>query len=189
VSRTDQAFADFYAVYLAHHRHPLNRALHLSAKLLAAGSLLGAAGLRSFLLLLAAPVLAVAPCWLGHLWFEGNRPVSWERPSASLLGTLAGWAARLRPRRPAPEGPAERRQAGERPGPQPPLPRRQAGGAPAPEPPPLRPQAGVGPEAGGGPAPAAGGRAYYSFLADLRMCGSMLVPWRTGSSRDASEPT
>jgi hypothetical protein len=212
VSRTDQAFADFYAVYLAHHRHPLNRALHLSAKLLAAGSLLGAAGLRSFLLLLAAPILAVAPCWLGHLWFEGNRPVSWERPSASLLGTLAGWAARLRPRRPAPEGPAERRQAGAGPAPAPPLLRREAGGGPAPElllplrpqagggaaagggPAPelllpLRPQAGGGAAAGGGPAPAAGGRAYYSFLADLRMCGSMLVPWRTGSSRDASDPT
>ena len=155
MSRTGQTFAEFYAVYLADHRHPLNRALHLAAKLLAAASLLGAVGLRSFLLLLAAPVLAVAPCWLGHLWFEGNRPVSWERPSASLLGTLAGWAGRLmRPWRPAPPPPAARRQAG------------------------------------GGPAPAAGGRAYYSFLADLRMCGSMLVPWRTaGSPRDASEPT
>jgi hypothetical protein len=96
VSRTGPPFAEFYADYLSHHRHPLNRALHLLAKLLAAASLLGALRAGSILLLLAAPVLAVAPCWLGHLAFEGNSPVSWERPSASLLGTLAGLAGRLR---------------------------------------------------------------------------------------------
>jgi hypothetical protein len=96
VSRTGTPFAEFYADYLSHHRHPLNRALHLLAKLLAAACLLGAVRAGSILLLLAAPVLAVAPCWLGHLAFEGNNPVSWERPSASLLGTLAGLASRLR---------------------------------------------------------------------------------------------
>jgi hypothetical protein len=69
VSRSDPTFAEFYADYLAHHRHPLNRALHLLAKLLALASLLGAVGERSVALLLAAPALAVAPCWLGHLWF------------------------------------------------------------------------------------------------------------------------
>jgi hypothetical protein len=147
VSGTDPAFAEFYADYLAHHRHPLNRALHMLAKLLVAGSLLGALRERSVALLLAAPALAVAPCWLGHLLFERNRPVSWERPSASLLGTLAGGVRSLAPRQ-------------------------QAGARPAP--PPARPA----------------GRAYYSFLADLRMCGEMLVARRgAGDSRKADEPT
>jgi hypothetical protein len=88
---TDPTFAEFYRAYLAHHRHPLNRGLHLLAKLLAIAALVAAVGEKSVLLLLAALALAVAPCWLGHLCFERNRPVSWERPSASLLGTLAGW--------------------------------------------------------------------------------------------------
>jgi len=126
-------FSEFYAGYLAHHRHPANRALHLLAKLLAIAGIAAAAYEHSLLMLLAVPVLAVAPCWLGHLWFEGNRPVSWHQPAASLLGTLG----RL-----------------------------------------LR---------AGPPREAAGGRAYYSLLADLRMCGEMLAGW--GASRSRSEPT
>jgi hypothetical protein len=166
VSRTGPTFAEFYAAYLTHHRHPLNRALHLLAKLLAAACLLGAARERSALLLLAAPALAVAPCWLGHLWFEGNRPVSWERPSASLLGTLAAsprrlaaQALRLAPRR---------RPAAALPGP-PATPAAPAPAAPA-------------------SAQPAAGRAYYSFLADLRMCGAMLVS-RGGGATTASTGT
>jgi hypothetical protein len=161
VSRTGPTFAEFYAAYLTHHRHPLNRALHLLAKLLAAASLLVAVRERSVLLLLAAPALAVAPCWLGHLWFEGNRPVSWERPSASLLGALAAGARRL-------AAPALRFAS-----------RRPA--CP-------RPTSGANPP---GEAAAPTARAYYSFLADLRMCGEMLVSRRgvpaSGDSADAGE--
>ncbi|HVT17004.1 MAG TPA: DUF962 domain-containing protein [Thermoanaerobaculia bacterium] len=132
-----EAFEEFYAVYLADHRHPVNRALHLLAKLLAIAGIVAAVVERSFLLLLAVPILAVAPCWIGHLLLEGNRPVSWRQPSASLLGTLHGWLRRPLQRRPA--------------------------------------------------QPARGGRAYYSFLADLRMCGEMLA--RKDSPRFSKEPT
>ena len=121
MSQIDPTFSEFYADYLAHHRHPWNRALHLAAKLLALAALTAAVYERSVLLLLAAPVLAVAPCWIGHLLFEGDRPVSWTRPAASLLGSLG-------------------RICG-------------IGGRP-PRPPGVRP--------------------YYSFAADLRMCGAML---------------
>jgi hypothetical protein len=117
------------------------------AKLLVVASLLAAVRGRSVALLLATPALAVAPCWLGHLLFERNRPVSWERPSASLLGALAGGVRRL----------ARRRQAGARPAP---------------------------------PPASRTGRAYYSLLADLRMCGETLVPGRAArASRNADEPT
>jgi hypothetical protein len=144
MSQGEPAFSEFYAAYLEHHRQPLNRALHLLAKLLALASLAAAVVERSPLLLLAAPVLAVAPCWLGHLWFEGNRPVSWEQPAASLLGTLAGALRRLAPRR--------------------------AGAARPGQPP--------------------AGRAYFSLLADLRMCGEMLVsrPPAAGSHPAAEPP-
>jgi hypothetical protein len=118
--------------------------MHMLAKLLAVAALLGAVRERSIALLLAAPVLAVAPCWLGHLWFEGNRPVSWEQPSASLLGSLAARVRRL-------------------------VGRGRDGARPA--------------------APAAS-RACYSFLADLRMCGEMLVARGAArGSRAANEKT
>jgi hypothetical protein len=140
MSQSDPTFSEFYADYLAHHRHPWNRALHLAAKLLALAALAAAVYERSVLLLLAAPVLAVAPCWIGHLLFEGDRPVSWTQPAASLLGSLG-------------------RVCG-------------IGGRP-----PRRP----------------GVRPYYSFAADLRMCGAMLgMPARPASGVKpgaSSEPT
>jgi hypothetical protein len=88
MNQSDPTFSEFYADYLAHHRHPWNRALHLAAKLLALAALAAAVYERSVLLLLAAPILAVAPCWIGHLLIEGDRPVSWTQPAASLLGSL-----------------------------------------------------------------------------------------------------
>jgi hypothetical protein len=137
MSQRDPTFSEFYAGYLAEHCHPANRALHLLAKLLAIAAIVAAAYERSLLLLLAAPVLAVAPCWLGHLWFEGNRPVSWTQPAASLLGTFSDLCRFGR-------ADSTRRPAG-------------------------------------------GGRAYYSFLADLRMCGEMLAGM--GTARSSKEPT
>lgn len=124
MNQSDPTFSEFYSDYLAHHSHPWNRALHLAAKLLALGALAAAVYERSFLLLLTAPVLAVAPCWIGHLLFEGDRPVSWTQPAASLLGSLGRIC-------------------------------------------------GIGASGGRPPRPP-GVRPYYSFAADLRMCGAML---------------
>jgi hypothetical protein len=159
MSQSDATFSEFYADYLAHHRHPLNRALHLAAKLLAIAALAAAVHERSALLLLAVPVLAVAPCWIGHLLFEGNRPVSWSQPSASLLGTLGGICGRRGIG--AIGGIARRRRRRETPAP----------GLPS----------------GATPPRPAGGRPYYSFAADLRMCGAMLT--LRGTPRASNEPT
>ena len=154
MSQRDPTFSEFYASYLAHHCHPANRALHLLAKLLAIAGIVAAAYERSLLMLLAVPVLAVAPCWLGHLCFEGNRPVSWTQPAASLLGTLSTLCGFGRGRRTG------------------------GGGRPLGHDRPLHDDP---------PRAAAGGRAYYSFLADLRMCGEMLAGM--GAARSSKEPT
>jgi hypothetical protein len=82
------SFDAFYAGYLAGHRHPANRALHLLAKLAVLAALGAAVGQASVLPLLAVPLLAVGPCWAGHLLFERNAPTAWTRPHASLLGTV-----------------------------------------------------------------------------------------------------
>lgn len=83
-----QRFGEFYVAYRAEHRHPVNRALHLVAKLGIVVAVAVGVVERSVLALLAAPVLGVAPCWIGHFVFERNRPTAWTRPSASLLGAL-----------------------------------------------------------------------------------------------------
>lgn len=83
------SFAEFYAAYRGEHRHPANRALHLLAKVGIVGAIGVAVVTTSVLPLLAVPVVAVAPCWLGHVLFERNRPTAWTRPSASILGSVA----------------------------------------------------------------------------------------------------
>lgn len=112
-------FDEFYRLYLDQHRHPATRALHLLAKFLMVGALVFAAVRSSWIALLLAPLLAVLPCWLGHLLFDRNRPTSWTRPASSLLGTIGRVL-------------------------------------------------GLGKGDGGG------GRAFWSFAADLRMCAAML---------------
>lgn len=87
-SKVNEPFAEFYAAYLLQHRHPLNRALHLLAKLAMAAALVTAWLRGSLVLVAAVPFLGVLPCWLGHL-IEGTRPTVRSRPSASLLGFLA----------------------------------------------------------------------------------------------------
>jgi hypothetical protein len=168
MNQSEPTFSEFYAGYLAHHRHPANRALHMLAKLLAIAGLVAAVHERSVVILLAVPVLAVAPCWLGHLWFEGNRPVSWNQPSASLLGTLAAACGMGRTRRDGGAAGEGRGQLG--------LP--TGDGRPLQAEPPPTPRT---------PETPAGGRAYYSFLADLRMCGEMLTG--KGAARSSSEST
>jgi len=111
-------FDEFYVAYLAQHRRPANRALHLLAKFAMVALLVVAVAERSWLALVAMPFAGVLPCWLGHLLVEHNRPTSWTRPAASLLGTL-------------------------------------------------RAKFMFGRGAGAG-------RPYWSFVADLRMCASML---------------
>lgn len=81
-------FDEFYVAYLAQHRHPANRALHLFAKFAMVALLVMAIVDRNWLALIAVPFAGVLPCWLGHRFVEHNQPTSWSRPEASLLGTL-----------------------------------------------------------------------------------------------------
>ena len=166
MNQGDPTFSVFYADYLAHHRHPWNRALHLAAKLLALAGLAAAVYERSVLLLLAVPVLAVAPCWIGHLLFEGDRPVSWTQPAASLLGSLGRICGIGRSGESSNSADSDNRadcdntasdsaDSGTH---------RGRLRAPALAPDPDRPRGARPP----------GVRPYYSFAADLRMCGAML---------------
>lgn len=82
-----QSFDDFWPVYLAEHRHPLTRQMHV------AGTLLGL-----FLVcasLFAGPALALlgiavgyALAWIAHFQVEGNRPATFGHPLWSLRGDL-----------------------------------------------------------------------------------------------------
>jgi hypothetical protein len=84
-----QRFADFYPYYLSEHRNRTCRRLHVigtTLVLLIVGASIVSANAW---LLIAAPVAGYAFAWLGHFFFEKNRPATFRHPWYSLLGDLA----------------------------------------------------------------------------------------------------
>jgi hypothetical protein len=89
---------DFWPEYLAQHRHPVNRALHVTGTVLATGLLVAGAVRGDWRLLAAAPLAGYGFAFFGHFVVEKNRPKSFEAPLASLASDfrMAGLALRGR---------------------------------------------------------------------------------------------
>jgi hypothetical protein len=81
-----ERFADFYPVYLAEHANPTSRRLHLVGSSLALVCLAGFAATLNPLWLLAALVCGYGFAWVGHFFFEHNRPATFRQPLYSLVG-------------------------------------------------------------------------------------------------------
>ena len=80
-------FADFYPYYLGEHAHPVCRRLHFvgSALVLSVIALV-AFGVLSPWALLALPLIGYGFAWVGHFFFEKNRPATFTHPFYSFLG-------------------------------------------------------------------------------------------------------
>ena len=80
------SFREFYPFYLAEHAHPVSRRLHFigSCGVLV---LLGVAlWQRNGGWVLAALVCGYGFAWVGHFFFEKNRPATFKYPLWSLMG-------------------------------------------------------------------------------------------------------
>jgi hypothetical protein len=79
-------FRDFYPFYLSEHRHPVSRRLHV----LGTGLVIVTFGMTLALgkpgLLLVLPVIGYGFAWVGHFFFERNRPATFRYPFYSLAG-------------------------------------------------------------------------------------------------------
>jgi hypothetical protein len=80
------SFNEFYPYYLGEHQNPTCRRLHVIGStgvlvLLAFG--LGVPDWRS---LLAMPLCGYGFAWVGHFFFEHNRPATFRYPLWSLMG-------------------------------------------------------------------------------------------------------
>jgi hypothetical protein len=85
------SFADFYPFYLGEHTHRTSRRLHfvgtsIAAVLLVAALFTGIPGL-----VLAALLQGYAFAWVGHFFFEHNRPATFKYPGYSLMGDWRMW--------------------------------------------------------------------------------------------------
>jgi hypothetical protein len=81
-------YADFNPEYLRMHDHPTNRRLHLLGNALALGALAYAIAARNPWALLAMPALASGLAFIGHRFFQKNRPGVVHYP---LWGPLGNW--------------------------------------------------------------------------------------------------
>lgn len=80
------SFREFYPFYLNEHRHPVCRRLHFIGSALIIILLLYSAASAQWRLLWAMPVIGYGFAWVGHFFFEHNRPATFSYPLYSLLG-------------------------------------------------------------------------------------------------------
>jgi len=86
------SFADFYPHYLREHQNRTNRRLHFfgtTLVILMVGAILATGGWGWLLLV---PVAGYGPAWVGHFWFERNRPATFSHPLCSLIGDFRMYA-------------------------------------------------------------------------------------------------
>ena len=80
------SFGDFYPYYLAEHRNPICRRLHFFGTSLVLAAIAVIAWTGGWASLIAVPVLGYGPAWVGHFFFEHNRPATFTHPVYSLMG-------------------------------------------------------------------------------------------------------
>jgi len=101
MSKRIATFDQFWLYYVAQHGHPANRALHFLGTSLAVAALTAAPTLGSPLWALVAPVVGYGCAWIGHYFFEKNRPATFTYPLWSLRGDLRMyrlmWMSRMEP--------------------------------------------------------------------------------------------
>lgn len=85
-----QSFDEFYPFYLGEHSNPVNRKLHIAGTSLVV-LLLVVALLFDVRWLWYAPLCGYGFAWVGHFFFEQNRPATFKHPFYSLAGDFRMW--------------------------------------------------------------------------------------------------
>lgn len=80
------SFKEFYPFYLSQHQNPTCRRLHFVGSLLVLVTLFSVVITRQFHYLFALPLIGYGFAWIGHFFFEKNKPATFIYPFYSLLG-------------------------------------------------------------------------------------------------------
>ena len=89
--KTYRSFAEFYPVYLSEHANRTSRRLHFVGTSLAVLLLGSAIATQNGWLVALALLQGYAFAWVGHFFFEHNRPATFRYPRLSLLGDWRLW--------------------------------------------------------------------------------------------------
>jgi hypothetical protein len=90
------SMAEFYPFYLSEHSNRTSRRLHFVGTSLGLAWLAGAAVTLNPWFLLAGLVTGYAFAWVGHFFFEKNRPATFQYPFYSFAGDWVMWSEILR---------------------------------------------------------------------------------------------
>ncbi|MEM6576435.1 MAG: DUF962 domain-containing protein [Pseudomonadota bacterium] len=80
------SFRDFYPFYLSEHSNAVCRRLHFVGTSLVLAIVVYALLTGNLWALLAIPLAGYGFAWVGHFFFEKNRPATFQHPWYSLLG-------------------------------------------------------------------------------------------------------
>ncbi len=101
-----RSLREFYPFYLSEHQHPWSRVLHFTGTSLILVWLAMAAALRNPWCLMLIPLAGYGFAWVGHFFFERNKPATFRHPLYSLASDFKLWwelligKERFRPIRP-----------------------------------------------------------------------------------------
>ena len=79
-------FRDFYPFYLGEHRNPTCRRLHFIGSSLVLLTLVGVLATGRWWGFWLMPLFGYGFAWVGHYFFEKNRPATFIHPLYSLMG-------------------------------------------------------------------------------------------------------
>lgn len=86
-----RTFRDFYPFYLSEHSNRTSRSLHFAGTSIALALLVAAAVTQNWWLAAEALVQGYAFAWVGHFFFEHNKPATFRYPGFSLMGDWRLW--------------------------------------------------------------------------------------------------
>jgi hypothetical protein len=94
------SFAEFYPYYLSEHNNSTCRRLHFIGTTLVILILTLTIGRGAWMLLWVLPLAGYSFAWVGHFFFEKNRPATFQHPFYSLLGDFVMYRDMVRGRVP-----------------------------------------------------------------------------------------
>jgi len=79
-----KSLQEFYPFYLSEHQNTTSRVLHFIGTALVIISLIGGILFHDLRFLIAIPFLGYGFAWVGHFFFEKNKPATFQYPGYSL---------------------------------------------------------------------------------------------------------
>jgi hypothetical protein len=90
-TKSFRTFAEFYPFYLSEHANRNSRRLHFTGSSIAIALIAAALVTRWWWLFVVALIQGYAFAWIGHYFFEHNRPATFKYPWYSLMGDWRLW--------------------------------------------------------------------------------------------------